>query len=383
MRFGTTILHTGNEIDPATGAVSIPIYNTSTYHQSDVKAGQKYDYSRSGNPTREALENALAKIEGGTHGFAFASGMAAISSVLLLFKPGDSIVASEDIYGGTFRALSKLFSGLQIETRFVNTGNLKAVEEAIDQTTKGLLLESPSNPLMKLTDIQACVDIARKKRSDIITMLDNTFQTPYLQRPFDLGIDISIHSATKFLGGHSDVIAGAVITKDPLLGRRVGFVQNCFGAVLSPTDSWLIMRGIKTLKVRMDYSQQSAQKIAEWLQKQKWIKKVYYPGLPEHPDYALAQKQQQGAGAVLSFEVHDIAMAHRLMKNVQLQAVAVSLGGVESILSYPVKMSHAAMDPQTRKKRGITETLFRLSVGVEEPEDLMEDLACAIQTEQS
>ncbi len=375
MRFGTKILHTGNEIDPVTGAVSIPIYNTSTYHQSDVEAGQKYDYSRSGNPTREALENALAEIEGGSNGFAFASGMAAISSVLLLFKPGDSIVASEDIYGGTFRALSRLFSGLQITTRFVNTRDLQAVEDAIDSTTKGLLLESPSNPLLKLTDIQACVDIARKKGEGIITMLDNTFQTPYLQRPFDLGIDISIHSATKFLGGHCDVIAGAVITKDAHLGRRVGFVQNCFGAVLSPNDCWLIMRGIKTLKVRMDYSQASAQKIAEWLQTQDWVKKVHYPGLPEHPDYALAQKQQKGAGAVLSFEVNSVETAYRLMKNVQLQAVAVSLGGVESILSYPVKMSHAAMDPKTRDERGITDTLLRLSVGLEEPEDLISDLS--------
>ncbi len=372
MKYGTRILHNGNELDPHTGALSIPIYQASTYHQHDVDNPGKYEYSRSGNPTREALEKTLAALENGTDAYAFASGMAATSSALSILEQGDHIVATEDIYGGSYRILSRFFSKFGIKTTFVDMTQLENIEKAIQPNTKVLFLETPSNPLLKITDIAGVVQIA--KRRHLITMIDNTFMSPYFQRPLDLGVDIVIHSATKFLGGHSDVIGGAVITKSKEMAAKIYFVQNGFGAILGPQDSWLLLRGIKTLRARMELQQQSALEIAGWLKRQLWVTGVYYPGLPDHPGYDINKSQATGFGAVLSFKTDTVERARRLMEQVKLWSVAVSLGGVESILSYPVKMSHAAIPPAERARLGITDNLIRLSVGLEDSEDLIDDL---------
>ncbi len=372
MKYGTLLLHNGNEIDPHTGALSIPIYQASTFHQGDIDNPGPFDYARSGNPTREALEKTLAAIENGTHAYAFASGMAAVSSALSILEQGDHLVVPADIYGGTFRILSRFFSKFGITHTFVDMTKLENIEAAIKPNTKALFLESPSNPLLKITDVVGAVDIAQKH--GLITMIDNTFLSPYFQRPLDLGVDIVIHSATKFLGGHSDVIGGAVITKSPELASKIYFVQNGFGAVLGPQDCWLLMRGIKTLRARMEIQQQSALKIAGWLKEQSWITAVYYPGLKDHPGHEIIKAQASGFGAVLSFKTDTVKRARAIMKHAQIWSVAVSLGGVESILSYPVKMSHASIPKPEREKLGITENLIRLSVGLEEPEDLIADL---------
>ena len=372
MKYGTMILHNGNEVDPHTGALSIPIYQVSTFHQDDIDNMRKYGYSRSGNPTREALENTLAALENGTRAFAFSSGMAAISSSLAILEQGDHVVATEDIYGGSYRILTQFFQKFGIRTTFVDMTRLENIERAIEPGTRALFLETPSNPLLKVTDIAGTVAIARKH--GLLTMIDNTFLSPYFQRPLDLGIDVVIHSATKFLGGHSDVLGGAVVAKSEELAYRIYTVQNSFGAVLGPQDSWLLLRGIKTLRARMEMQQQSAMQIALWLGKQPWVTAVHYPGLPDHPGYEISKSQATGHGAVLSFETDTVERAKRIMKQARLWTVAVSLGGVESILSYPVKMSHAAIPPAEREKLGITDNLIRLSVGLEEADDLIEDL---------
>jgi cystathionine beta-lyase len=372
MKYGTRILHNGNELDPHTGALSIPIYQASTYHQHDVDNPGKYEYSRSGNPTREALEKTLAALENGTNAFAFASGMAAISSALSILEQGDHIVATEDIYGGSYRILTRFFSKFGIKTTFVDMTRLENIENAIQPNTKALFMETPSNPLLKITDIAGMAQIAKQR--GLLTMIDNTFMSPYFQRPLDLGVDLVIHSATKFLGGHSDVIGGAVVTKSKELAAKIYFVQNGFGAILGPQDSWLLLRGIKTLRARMELQQQSALEIALWLKGQPWVTGVYYPGLPEHPGYDINRSQASGFGAVLSFKTDTTERARRIMEKVKLWSVAVSLGGVESILSYPVKMSHAAIPATERERLGITDNLIRLSVGLEEPEDLIDDL---------
>jgi cystathionine beta-lyase/cystathionine gamma-synthase len=372
MKYATRILHNGGEVDPYAGALSIPIYQASTFHQYDVDNPGKYEYSRSGNPTREALEKTLAALENGTHAYAFSSGMAATSSSLAILKQGDHVVATADIYGGSYRILSRFFSKFGITTTFVDMTRLENIEKAIEPDSRLLFLESPSNPLLKITDLSGAVDIARKH--NLITMIDNTFMSPYFQRPLDLGIDIVIHSATKFLGGHSDVIGGAVVTKSDELASQIYFIQNGFGAIPGPQDCWLLLRGIKTLKARMDLQQQSAMEIARWLKKQSWVRDVYYPGLPDHPGHEIISAQATGFGAVLSFRTGTVEQARRIMKNVRVWSVAVSLGGVESILSYPVKMSHASIPPVERQKLGITDELIRLSVGLEDAGDLIEDL---------
>ncbi len=371
MKYATRILHNGNELDPRTGALSIPIYQASTFHQPDVEHPGAYDYSRSGNPTREALENVLAALENGTKAYAFASGMAAVSSALAIFAQGDHIVATEDIYGGSYRILTRFFKKFGLECTFVDMTRPENIAAALRPNTKALFLETPSNPLLKITDIRAVVALA--KEHGLLTLLDNTFMSPYFQQSLDLGVDIVIHSATKFLGGHSDVIGGAVITKAAELASKIYFVQNGFGAILGPQDSWLLLRGIKTLRARMELQQQSALFIAEWLRRQPWVSAVYYPGLPDHPGYAIHHGQATGAGAVLSFKTDTVERALRIMKAVKLWSVAVSLGGVESILSYPVKMSHASIPAPERERLGITDNLIRLSVGLEDPQDLVDD----------
>lgn len=372
MKLGTKIIHGGHEIDPYTKGLSTPIYQVSTFAQESLENFGRYDYSRSGNPTREALEETIAGLENGTHGFAFASGMAAISSALLLFSPGDHLVVCEDVYGGTFRVLTSLFSRLGIETTFVDTTDLSNIGANFRDNTKGLFLETPSNPLLKITDLAGAAEMARER--GIVTLVDNTFMTPYFQRPLDLGCDIVLHSGTKFLNGHSDVICGFAVVRDAEMAKRIRFIQNAFGAILGPQDSWLVLRGLKTLKVRMEESQCGAIAVAAWLSQQERVTEVLYPGLADHPGHEIHARQSSGSGAVLSFKLESLALTRRVLEGVRMAAFAVSLGGVESIISYPARMSHAAMPPQEREARGVTDTLVRLSVGLEDAEDLIADL---------
>lgn len=377
LSFGTRLLHTGHETDPVTGASAFPIYQASTFHQEDVDNPPAYDYARSGNPSRDALEKTLAQLEGGTRAFAYSSGVAAITSALLLFSAGDHIIAGEDIYGGTYRALTGLMHRLGIETTFVDTADLEQIRQAIRPNTKGLLLETPSNPTLKITDLAGAAAIA--KEHGLLTIMDNTFLTPYLQRPLELGIDIVVHSATKFLGGHSDVVAGAAVVADDELGKRLYFLQNTLGNVLGPQDCFLLQRGIKTLKVRMDAAEQGARKVAQWLQARGDLAAVYYPGLASHPGHDVQKRQASGFGAVLSFDTGSEERAKQVMKRVKLPLVAVSLGGVETILSYPRTMSHGSMPPEERNRRGITDGLLRFSAGLEDPDDLIADLEQALR----
>ena len=374
--FKTKLIHAGRDRDPHTGASSIPIYQVSTYHQEDPEHLGRYDYGRSDNPTREALEQAIAELEGGTRGFAFASGMAATSSVLMIFQAGDHLVVGEDIYGGTYRILTTVFKRWGLETTFVDSTALDQVRSAITPQTKAIFVETPSNPTLKITDLAAVARIAHDH--GLLAITDNTFMSPALQRPLELGFDIVVHSATKFIGGHSDLIAGLAVVKSAELGRRIRHVQNAFGAILGPQDSWLTLRGLKTLDVRLRQQQQSAETIAGWLQARREIKKVYYPALEGHPGRDLHLRQASGGGAVISFELTSKELAVEMMKKVKLPLVAVSLGGVESILSYPATMSHAAMPARERAARNITDGLVRLSVGLEAAQDLISDLEQAL-----
>ncbi len=376
MKFGSKLIHNGNEIDEHTGALSIPIYQASTYHQKNMDIQQEFDYSRSGNPTRKALEDTITKLENGDKGFAFSSGMAATSSVFSIFSAGDHLIVCEDVYGGTYRIGTDFFSRFNVEVTFLDATNLRKIEESIRYNTKAIFLETPSNPLLRITNLKEGIKIA--KAHDLLVIIDNTFMSPYLQRPMELGADIIIHSATKFIGGHSDVVGGLAVVKGELLAKKIYQVQNSFGAILGPQDCWLLMRGLKTLKVRMDYQQQNAQKLAEWLNEHERVEKVYYPGLKDHVGREIHFSQATGAGAVLSFKTVDEKIARNFMSNVHLSAVAVSLGGVETIVSYPVRMSHAAMPKDDRERLGITDNLIRISAGLEDVDDLIEDFNRAL-----
>lgn len=377
MKRATQMIHGGPTVDQQTGALGVPIYQISTYRQTSMDHFGKYDYARGDNPTREAAEEVVAKLEGGHRCLAFASGMAAISTTLMIFSPGDHLVVCDDVYGGAYRVLTSIFSRMGITSTFVDATDLSAIEAAIRPETKALYLETPSNPLLKVTDLKGAAAIA--KRHGIITLVDNTFMTPYLQRPLELGCDIVLHSGTKFLNGHSDVICGFAVTSDKELGQRIRYVQNAFGTGLGPQDSFLTLRGIKTLKVRMDQSQENTRIIVERLKNHPRVTAVHYPGLPEHPGYAIHKAQADGPGAVFSFEVDSLETTKRLLENTHLAAFAVSLGGVESIISYPAKMSHASVPKEERERKGITDTLIRLSVGLEDPDDLYADLEQAMK----
>jgi cystathionine beta-lyase len=376
MDFGTLLIHNGHDYEETTGALGVPVIQTSTFAQADIDAHQEYDYARSGNPTRKALEDIIAQLEGGARGFAFGSGMAATSSVLGIFSAGDHIVACEDIYGGTWRILNTFYQRFGLEATLVDATNPDNIKAAIKPNTKALFLETPSNPLLKITDLRAAC--ATAKEHSLVTIVDNTFATPYLQRPLELGADIVVHSATKFLGGHSDVILGLAVTATEALGRRVYAVQNGFGAVPAPWDVWLAIRGIKTLKVRLDAEQQTAGAVARRLAVHPGVAAVYYPGLETHPGAAIHAQQAQGGGAVLSFKTQTAAAARQFLKKTRLAAPAVSLGGVETIASYPVTMSHASMPQPERDRRGITDTLIRISCGLESAEDLIADFEQAL-----
>lgn len=372
----TRVLHVRGMVDEATGAASTPIYQASTYHQADVEHPPAYDYVRSGNPTREALESAIAEMEGGDKGFAFASGMAAISSVFAIFSGGDHLIVPEDVYGGTYRVLTQIFPRFGLRVSFVDTTDLEQVAAAIRPETRAIYVETPSNPTLKITDLRGIVRLARER--EIVTIIDNTFMTPYFQRPLDLGFDIVVHSTTKFLGGHSDVLAGLVVVRGQELAKRVYQVQNGFGAVLGVHDAWLVLRGMKTLAVRMEKAQENAMRLARWLADHPAVERVYYPGLEGHPGKAVHEGQSSGYGAVLSFDVGSREKALAVMRRVRIPLVAVSLGAVESILSYPATMSHAAMPREVRLARGIGDGLLRYSVGLERADDLIADLAQAL-----
>ena len=367
----TQFLHNEHKVDKHTGAVSVAIQHSSTFHQFDFDEFGKYDYARSGNPTREALEETIAQLEGGTRGFAFASGMAAISTAFMLLSKGDHVVLTNDVYGGTFRLVTKVLTKFGIDHTFVDMTNLEEVKAAIQDNTKVIYIETPSNPTLKISNISKLVEIA--KEHDCLTFLDNTFLTPALQRPLELGVDVVLHSATKFIGGHSDVIAGLAVTKDEKLGSELQALQNAFGSILGVQDAWLILRGLKTLHMRMEYSSRSALQIAQWLKTVPEVKTVYYPGLVDHPGHELQREQASDFGAVLSFVLEDRKAVKKFVDAVELPVFAVSLGAVESILSYPPTMSHAAMPKEEREKRGISEGLLRLSVGLEKPEDIIAD----------
>jgi cystathionine beta-lyase len=372
----TRLIHAGQDRTQYHGASSVPIFQVSTYHQDDPEHLGHFDYARSDNPTREALEHAVAELEGGARGLAFASGMAATSSALLLFQPGDHLVAGRDIYGGTFRILTTVFRQWKLDVTFVDTTQPDLVRRAITPATRALFVETPSNPLLGITDLRAMARIAREH--GLLALADNTFMSPYLQRPLELGFDLVVHSATKYLGGHSDLIAGVAVARDADLGRRLKQIQNAFGAVLGPHDAWLVLRGLRTLAVRLDAQQRTAAAVARWLAAHPRIRRVFYPGLPTHPGHAVHAQQTAGGGAVVSFELADGPSALAFLRRARLPLVAVSLGGVESILSYPATMSHAALPRAERLARGITDGLVRLSVGLEAEEDLIADLESAL-----
>jgi len=360
----------------ATGAMSFPIYQNATFRHPALGQSTGYDYSRSGNPTRKILEEGIAQLDGGVRGFAYASGMAAIANLLLLFKQGDHLVVTEDLYGGTFRIIDKVFARQGLEATYVDTSDPDAVGRAIRENTRAILLEVPTNPLLKVADIRKIGDLAKGR--GILTIVDNTFLTPYLMRPLELGADVVVYSATKFISGHNDVLAGLVVVKEEGLGKQVYFLQNSLGAVLGPQDCWLVIRGMKTLGVRIDRQLENARTIAEWLFRQAGVTRVYYPGLGTDPGHRLLREQARGFGAMVSFEVAGRRIAEEALKKVRLISFAESLGGVESLITFPAFQTHADMDPAERERMGINDRLLRLSVGIEDAGDLLADLEQAL-----
>lgn len=373
----SAMIHGGLQIDESSHPVNTPIYQTSTFRQFSLGGEVSYEYSRTGNPTRAALEELIAELEKGSAGFAFASGMAAITAVLTLFKSGDRILISSNVYGGTYRVLDRVFSHFAIKYTIVDTENLTKVEEAITDDVVAIFVESPANPLLTITDLMGIAEIARRHK--LLSIADNTFMTPYLQRPLELGFDIVLHSATKYLGGHSDLIAGLVVVRDSELARRLAFIQNSTGGVLDPFDSFLLQRSIKTLGVRMDRHVDNAEKIARHLKDHPAVAHVYYPGLPDFKGYAVNQGQARNGGVMMSFELTEHYDIRKFFSSLQLIALAESLGGVESLICHPSTMTHAAIPQEIREKVGITEGLIRLSAGLEDVDDLIADLDNAIE----
>ncbi|MBI5837145.1 MAG: PLP-dependent transferase [Candidatus Eisenbacteria bacterium] len=380
MGFSTDAIHAGNAPDPRTGAVSVPIFQTSTYAQAELGKSSGYEYARTANPTRHALEENLAVLEKGIKGFAFSSGMSAISTVLYLLKGGDHVVASHNMYGGTYRLFEYILKGYGIQFTYVDTSDAASVERAFTPETKLLFVESPTNPLMVLSDLKALARLARARGAWMA--VDNTFMTPYYQRPLELGAHLAVHSTTKYLNGHSDMVGGAVITSEPELAERLGFLQNAVGAVPGPMDCYLVLRGIKTLALRMERHTANAMKIATFLDRHPAVQKVFYPGLPGHPQHALARTQMSGFGGMLAIETGSLEAGRRLLNQVRLFTLAESLGGVESLISHPASMTHALVPKAEREKWGFTDGLVRLSVGVEDIEDLLADLEQALRAVQ-
>lgn len=373
----TQLIHGGQTTDPYTGAVTTPIYQTSTYMQDGIgDMRQGYEYSRSANPTRSALEGVIADLEQGESGFAFGSGMAAISAVIMLLDKGDHLLINSDVYGGTYRALTKVFNRFGIDAEFIDTTNIEVVEQYIKPETKMLYIETPSNPLLRVTDIKKSAEIAKKHH--LISVVDNTFMTPYFQNPLTLGIDIVLHSATKYIGGHSDVVAGLVATSDAELAERLGFIQNSIGGVLGPQDSYLLIRGIKTLGLRMEQVQRNTLAIIDMLQQHSAVKQVFHPSISDHLNHDIHEAQSEGHTGVVAFEVADIESAKKVISESHYFTLAESLGAVESLISVPALMTHASIPKDIRKKEGIADGLVRLSVGIEDTKDLVEDLEASL-----
>jgi cystathionine beta-lyase/cystathionine gamma-synthase len=375
MGFATDAIHAGQQSDPTTGAVMTPIYMTTTYEQEELNKHKGYEYGRTHNLTRAALEVNIATLENAKYGIAFASGLAAIQALLSLVKAGDHIVVSDNVYGGTYRLFEKYWTDYNLSFSWVDTSDLENIKKAINDNTKLLYLETPTNPMLNLTDIKGATEIA--KEHGIKTIVDNTFMTPYFQRPIDLGADIVVHSSTKYLNGHSDVIGGMIVTNDEAIQDRIRYIQNAAGAVPSPFDCWLTLRATKTLAVRMKQHNENAMEIAEFLKTQDFAHKLYYPGLPEHPHHELANQQMSGFGGMISLDFGDLELTKKFMKSTKLFTLAESLGGVESLLCHPASMTHAAVPKVERDKMGITESLVRFSVGIEEAEDLIDDIKLA------
>ncbi len=379
MNFETIAIHDGSIPEPRTGAVSVPIYQTSTFFQDALGKDRGYEYSRTGNPTREALERSIARLENGKFGLAYASGSAAtVGTLQPLLLPGDEIVAGNDTYGGTYRIFERLLRPYGIKTNYVDADDISRFEQAITPATKLIWVETPSNPLLKLIDIAALAAIAHKRGA--LLAVDNTFASPFFQQPLDLGADLVVHSTTKYIGGHSDVVGGAVVTSNSEIYEKLKFYQNAAGAVPAPFDSWLFLRGIKTLKLRMETHEKNALRVAEFLASHPYVERVYYPGLPTHPQHALAKRQMRGFGGMVSFEIAGgLPAVERFIARTKLFLLAESLGGVESLLCYPPRMTHASISAEERAKRGIHDNLIRLSVGLENGDDLTEDLRTALQ----
>ncbi|HET7480128.1 MAG TPA: cystathionine gamma-synthase [Rubrobacteraceae bacterium] len=380
MKFSTRAIHVGQEADPATGATIVPIYQTSTYTQEGPGQHKGYEYSRTGNPTRTALEKCVAALEDAEHGLAFASGLAATTAVMSLLSPGDHVVAGDDLYGGSYRLFDKVLQKSNgLDFTFVDTSDLASVENALRPETKMLWIETPTNPMLTLSDIQALSEMAHERGA--IVAVDNTFASPYFQQPLSLGADIVVHSTTKYMGGHSDVVGGAAVTSDTDLHERMAFYQNAAGAVPGPFDSWIVLRGLKTLAVRMRQHEQNALAVAEFLKGHPEVETVNYPGLPSHPQHELAKKQMSGFSGMVSFTLKGGAeAAYAAVKKTRIFSFAESLGGVESLITHPATMTHAAIPREQREARGVTDGLMRLSVGIEDAEDLIADLDRAISS---
>lgn len=376
MGFATIAIHTGSEPDETTGAVSVPIYQTSTYAQDALGKNKGWEYARTQNPTRSAVERNLAALEGGRFGFAFASGMAAIDATLRLVKAGEHVIVSDNTYGGTARLFNRILANYNLEFDFVDTSDPHSVEAAIKPNTRMLFVETPTNPVMIVTDLKEVSEIAHRAAARVVC--DNTFMSPYLQRPLEFGVDIVVHSTTKYLNGHSDGVGGAVILNDEEDANWIGFVQNSAGAILSPFDSWLVMRGTKTLALRMEQHDKSGRAVAAFLEEHPKVRKIYYPGSASHPQHALARRQQRGFGGMVSFDVGSLAAARTVLESVKLCTLAESLGGVESLICHPATMTHASVDEAKRERLGITEGLVRISVGIEDTDDIIADLDQAL-----
>ncbi|MBK8499965.1 MAG: cystathionine gamma-synthase [Flavobacteriales bacterium] len=378
MKFGTKAIHAGVHPDPSTGAIMTPIYQTSTYVQAAPGDHKGYEYSRTHNPTRTALQNALAALENGSHGLCFSSGMASIDAIVKLLKPGDEVVSTNDLYGGTYRLFTKIYEGFGVKFRFVDMSDLRNVDAAITANTKLIWAETPTNPLLRIIDIVGLSAIA--KRCSALLGVDNTFASPYLQTPIDLGADIVMHSVTKYLGGHSDVVMGALVVKDAQLAERLAFIQNSSGATPGPQDCFLVLRGLKTLHLRMQRHCENGKAVADWLVKHPKVDKVHWPGFATHANHAVAARQMRGFGGMMSFTLKSdsIADATKVLSSCKLFALAESLGGVESLLGHPASMTHASIPREERLKNGLADSLIRLSVGLEDAEDLIEDLEQAL-----
>jgi cystathionine gamma-lyase len=376
MKFSTKAIHAGQEPDSATGAVMPPVYLTSTFVHEELGKDKGYIYSRVSNPTRTALEKNIAALESASEGMAFASGMAAIDALFRILEPGSHVIVSKDVYGGTYRLAVRVFAPFGIEFDFVDTSDWENIKRAKRPTTKMIFIETPANPMMTLTDLTAVAKYARKEK--ILTVADNTFATPYLQRPIEFGFDIVLHSVTKYLNGHSDMIGGFIATNNGEVAHRIRFIQKAAGAVMSPFDAWMCLRGTKTLAVRMDRHCDNAGEIAEWLTEQPGIRSVHYPGLKTHPQYQLGKKQMSGAGGMIAFDTGSLANAKKILRRTQLCALAESLGGVETLIAHPATMSHVGLPKAERIANGITDGLLRLSVGIEDVDDILSDLKFAL-----